>query len=355
MEDLEKGKDSHIYINSNYLKGVSKIQLDFGQQGEIDALPFKMDIGYGEASCLLFEIPSFKRDSLQIEIRSLIENYELFYPIIVKLNSDFELQEIIKSTIRIEGTDFIDLGDLRLISADKSTKYLLITTDSSLINRKFPYFYEMNNVNILPIYTGTDMIYNSTYSSSVIYNNITFSDKPRISIIVPTKMSKRPIRREDGIYFGLGTNFGGDKVLDNPGGDPYKAGGGAFICAGYSHPMHFLNFVGRYGIGYRYQGSKEGGNARNSGILSEAILVLQTNWINIGVGGQLDIANSVRDLKGQEVNFKTNLGPKFVLEYRYKGFGNLGLEYLLMDYSSTDNRKYNGNRIGVAMRFFFGI
>ncbi|MCK9452679.1 MAG: hypothetical protein M0Q90_13380 [Bacteroidales bacterium] len=125
------------------------------------------------------------------------------------------------------------------------------------------------------------------------------------------------------------------------------------MTLGYSHSLLSSNFVGRYGAGIRYQGSKDG-DARNFGYLSEIIISYQTRYINLGVGGQIDFGNSIIDLDGKKYNFETAIGPKLILEGRFNGIGSIGLEYILMNFVTTEDEKYSGNRIGLSVKFFFG-
>lgn len=348
--DTIKQIDYDFIIDKEILQKTPKILLTYGQQKLVKQEPFKMDIGHGNTNCLLFEAPILSRDSLTIEFRSLVNRLQFFYPIIIKLNDKFEILEVINKEIEFEGSELFGLYFLNSIDIDESTRYILVTTISDLISKNITHIYEEQYSTA--IYTGSTLIYVPTTKSTV-SKNIVFTDNPRISVWVASKNNKKIYRRESGVYWGFGVSFGGDEVANNPSGDNYRAGGGGKMTLGYSHSVFSSNFVGRYGVGIRYQGSKNG-DARNLGYLSEILISYQTRYINLGVGGQVDFGNSIRDLDGKTYKFKTAIGPKLILEARFNGIGNIGLEYILMNFSTTENEKYSGNRIGFSVKFFFG-
>lgn len=346
-------KDGRIYpdiqIDKKILESATKILLTFGQQDFIRQKPFKMNIGYGEANCLLFEIPELRNDSLTLEFKSLVYKSQIFYPIFIKLNDKYEVQEVIMGNLEIEGSELYGMYDESIINIDKTTRYILITTDTALVSKSMTHVYETQSSTA--IYTGSTPIFIPV--SSIASKEIIMSDTPRLLVWVPFAKNRKIFKRENGIYWGLGASFGGEKVADNPNGDNYRAGGGAIITLGYTHSILSSNFVGRYGAGFRYQGNKDG-DARNLGYLSEVILTYQTRYVNLGIGGQIDMGNSTRDMEGNIFKFETAAGPKFVLEGRYEGILSVGLEYILMNFSTTENRDYKGNRLGVAVKFFLG-
>jgi hypothetical protein len=342
--------DTLIHINAQNLEAAPRTILVPGQQGTLKSIPFKMDIGLGITNCILLEVPGFKKDSIYIEIRSLVDKSLFFYPVILKLTSEFKLQDIIQESVRIDGSDINGMGFSSTIGIDMNTRYILITTDPSLVTKSFTHVYKQQNS--IPFYTGSTLII-VPMPPATVYKDIVFSDVPKFIIQVPSGAGTIPFKRENGFYMGLGVSFGGDKVADNPGGDDYKVGGGGIMNVGYTHSIYSSNFVGRYGAGFRYQGNKDG-DARNMGFLTEALITYQTRYINFGAGGQFDFASSIKNTEGKVFNFKPQVGPKFILEWRFKGIGNIGIEYIVMDCTTKDDKKYSGNRIGIMMRFFFG-
>lgn len=343
-------KDSILKIDVEILKKASKITLKFGQQDVIKEEPFLMDIGYGKTNCLLFEIPTLKKESLNIEFKSYVSKLKLFYPIFIKLNANFEIQEEVKTKLNMVGEQLYGIYNSSTVTIDKNTKYILLTTDSNLISKDISYAYQTSNIS--PIYTGSTVVYVPT-SRNTVDVNIQFTDIPTIQVGVPTQNNRKIFKRENGLYWGFGASFGGDKVANNPSGDDYKVGGGALFTLGYTHSLFSSNFVGRYGGGFRYQGSKDG-DARNMGYVTEALITYQTKYVNIGVGGQSEFGNSIRDLSGKIYRFDAAIGPKFVLEGRFQGKMNIGLEYIMNNFTSNENQLYNGNRIGIGLKFFMG-
>lgn len=341
--------DDSLKINIDALKKVRITELKIGQQGIVKSGIVKLDIGLGSTNSYLFGVPPIDRDSIKIILRSLVYKSQIYYPIIIKLSDSFEIQEIIKQKVSLEGSDLFGWGINNEIVLNKKTRYLLVTTDPQLKSKNFTHVYSQQNST--PVYSGSTMI---VVPTNVSVNNISirFTDNPKIIMSVPTRMYYRPFKREKGFYYGLGIYFGGDKVADNPSGDDYKAGSGAVFPIGYSHSIGNSNFVARYGIAIRYQGSQDG-NSRNLGYFLDGIVSYQTRYVNFGTGLHYDFASSIRDLNGKVYKFDPVLSPKFVLEGRVKGIANMGFEYIIADFKS-EGVNYNANRIGWFMRFFLG-
>ncbi len=308
-----------------------------------------MDPGYGKTSCLLFELPEIKTDQLSLEFETLILNSRLFYPIFITLTSDYQIREIIKEELEIEGNPLTGMSHTSQIEVDNTVRYILVTTDSTLLPQSFSHMYESSGMRA--VHTGTTPIFVPS-STQTEHEHIEFTDEPRLHVKVASARNREIFRREDGFYVGFGVNFGGEKVANNPGGDNYRAGGGGLITFGYSRSLFSSDFVGRAGAGYRFQGSYDG-DARNRGIFLDLVFTWQTRHINIGAGGQLETANSIRDLQGNVTAFKTTVVPKFIMEYRLSdGTINMGAEYLPGTFTTTQNHPFSGNRFALALKFF---
>jgi hypothetical protein len=338
-----------IRISTRVIQKEPKIFLRKGEQRFIWEDPFSMDIGMGKTNCLLFVVPRFKKDIINMEFVSSVRDSEMFFPVIITLDDDYNVNEIIIKPIEIQSTGFGRKDYNVAISIDQSTRYILVTTIPELLSSSFIHSFEV--LETIPFTIGSSVYYINRGTATE-FETIRFIEKPGILVRVASGGNRRIFMREDGIYLGIGTNFGGEKVADNPSGDNYRAGGGGIISMGISHSVFTTNFVGRYGGGIRYQGSKDG-DARNLGYIAEAVLTYQTRYFNFGFGGQIDMGNSTRHLDGNVTRFKRAIGPKFTLEWRAGGFAHLGFEYLTNDFYTTENQKYRGNRIGVTARFFF--
>ncbi|MEQ9164912.1 MAG: hypothetical protein RLO12_01535 [Fulvivirga sp.] len=344
--------DPEIRLDKEQLKITNKELIKFGEQKRIESGLFSMDVGYGNVQNILFEIPQFKEKRMKrIRFSSVVKKNEFYYPIYIQLDSNYEVLKISKDMVDLSGGYLFSLEDRTDIQIDKETKFILLTTDSSLFSKGFEFLEKSQNMT--SIYSGSTLVYvPTTYSYTS--RDIKFSDEPIIRVIAPTNRgSNNPIKREQGVYFGIAVSFGGDKVANNPSGDDYRAGGGAIFNLGYSQVLFSSNFVGRLGFGYRHQGSKDG-NAVNRGFLGEAVITYQTRYINIGLGGHMDMSNSIRNLNGEKFDFVDRIGPKVITEYRFGGLGNLGLEYVFMDYETTKGVAYGGNRFHITMKFFLG-
>lgn len=343
--------DPVIKIPKSKLSSVARESLQYGDQRKLQVQTFKIDIGYGIAKSFLLELPPSQgnSDPKFLRLASLVEENKFYFPFFITLDDSLNFLDIVKESIALTGgNSHQQLGQEYDIPIHEEVKYLLITTDPSLQGKRFDHLLESSNTTA--IYSGSTVVY---IPSSTIYRNqnILFGDDPQFKILVPTKSRNTPLKREKGIYLGFGVSFGGERVADNPSGDDYRAGGGAIFNLGYSSIIFHSDFVARYGLGFRYQGSRDG-DARNIGFFGEASVTHQTKFINFGIGLHSDFGNSIRNLEGNEFDFKTSIGPKFLMEYRLEGIGNMGLEYLLMDYETKDGIEYGGNRLMITIKFF---
>ncbi|TVQ94159.1 MAG: hypothetical protein EA393_01235 [Bacteroidetes bacterium] len=342
-------KEPEIKLDKKVLQNAPKIPLRFGQQELITDRPFLMDPGYGKTSCLLFELPKLKTDQLSLEFETIILNSRLFYPIFITLSADYETRDIIKDKLQIEGNPLAGISHTSHIEVDNTIRYILVTTDSSLVSQSISHMYEISGMRA--VYSGSTPIFVPS-STQTVFQHIEFTDEPMLQVKVASASNREIFTREDGFYFGLGVNFGGEQVANNPSGDNYRAGGGGLITFGYSRSLFSSDFVGRAGLGYRLQGSYDG-DARNRGIFSDLVLTWQTRHINVGAGGQLETANSIRDLQGNVTTFKTTIVPKFIMEYRIvDGSVNMGAEFLPGSFTTTQNQTFTGNRFALALKFF---
>ncbi|MES2480275.1 MAG: hypothetical protein V4561_14415 [Bacteroidota bacterium] len=338
-----------LTIDSGVLKNSPKVMLKNGQQKRIKHKPFRLDIGYGETNCFLFEVPSFKKDSVFLNIKSLVVKNKVYYPIFFTLNKDFQVIRMEKNAIEFEGSLLFGLYIRDHILVDKNTKYLLMVSDSSMISKNVDHQFDAQNSKA--IYTGNSVIFTPGNPGRSV--KMTISDLPKVILEVPYFRRKKPFTREHGVYFGFGVCFGGEKVASNPDGDDYRVGGGAVFQLGYAQSLFSSPLVYRIGTGIRYQGSKNG-VGRNLACPSEFVITYQTRYLNFGFGGQLETNNSTRDFNGKIFQFKPALGPKFLIEGKDRGVVNLSIEYILTNFKTTNNVLYSGNRIGFAFKFFFG-
>lgn len=342
-------KEPEIQLDKEVFQNAPKIPLRFGQQELIKDRPFLMDPGYGKTNCLLFELPEIETEKLSLEFETIILNSRLYYPIFITLSEDYEIRDIIKEKLQIEGNPLAGMSHTSHIEVDNTVRFILVTTDSALVSHSISHMYEISGMRA--VYSGSTPIFVPSSAQSVL-QHIEFTDEPLLQVKVASNRNREIINREGGFYFGLGVNFGGEKIADNPSGDNYRAGGGGLIAFGYSHSLFSSDLVGRAGVGYRFQGSYDG-DARNRGIFSDVVLTWQTRHISFGAGGQLETANSIKDLQGNVTRFKTTVIPKFILEYRMvDGTINMGAEFLPGSFTTTQNQTFSGNRFALALKFF---
>lgn len=338
-----------IKIDKSALNKLDIIELAYGQQGFLKFTDNEVNIGLGPTKGVLLEVPEVKNDSLNIILNSFVVRQSLFYPIIIKLSNEKDILEIIQSDLDIQGGDvYGQLLNLD-IAIDSLTKYILITTDPELLNEKHYYEYEDANTGLVnadgamvPVYSG----------AQIIEDVLTFTDQPKLKVMVPFKNGKPVYKRERGFYFGLGAYFGGEKVEKASEEQYFRAGSGGVFSIGYSHSIGASRFVARYGGSFRFQ-TGEHQSDYNLGLISEGVLTYQTRHINYGIGGQYDFANTIK-ANGETYTFNPVFSPKVLIEARFGGYLSVGGEYIITDFKTDRDELFKGNRFGIFVRMFFG-
>ncbi|MCT4664202.1 MAG: hypothetical protein N4A45_03085 [Flavobacteriales bacterium] len=337
--------DSEIHIDKDKLKKAPKTQLKLEQQGKLNLKPFKVDVGFGEVNSFLLTLPKFRNETVEFELKSIEHRKKYYYPIIIKLDKEFEIINIQKDTIELEGDEVYGISQTSKVSIDTNTSYILITTEKKILSKRITYSYSSQN--LMPVSTGSSIIYvpsGQSYMNKKIY----FSDDPKFYFQIPNKNGRKLFRKEQGIFFGFGAFLGGEKLGKT------QIGGGATMVLGAALHITGTSLVGRGEIGIRYQGSKDD-KAENIGFFTAGVLTYQTKYVNLGFGGQYDFGSSITNTNGKKYNFVPQLGPKFLIEARLDGRLHLGVEYILMkEVKDKENRIYNGNRFSLMLRMFIG-
>ncbi len=337
-----------LQIDPEALAEIPPVQLRFGQQDLIDDFLFAMDFGLGETISLLFQLPVPETEKHKMEITTHVHDSKLYYPIVVKLTDKFEVQEIITPALEIEGTRPYNMEHTQYIVYDKTTRYILLTTNPTLVGQNLYHFYEVPTSRA--VYTPTVQIFVPSGKKSAIAR-ISFTATPRIFVKVASSDNAEIFQRQTGFYLGIGALFGGQTVVINPKGGNYRAGGGAALSMGYSIPLASTNMGVRAALGIRYQGRFDG-NANSKGYFSELLLTWQTKVLTLGGGGQLETNNSIKDLNGNVTRFKKTFGGKLMMEFRLFKKINLGIEYLPFNFYTQNDLPVQGNRIGLSVKVF---
>lgn len=338
-----------IQIDKKQVKALTVSELELGQQRFIKSYGEQVDIGLGNANSLLLNVVDFDSDSLYFDVKSFVVRHKIYYPIILKLTEEFDIQEIIQSEIELQGADMFGMSIDHHIGVDSTTKYILITTDPELLSDKYLFEQERVNSGII----NADGTISPTYSETIVEEReIAFTDNPKVKVLLPFKNGKPIYKRESGFYFGMGFYIGGEKVEEANEEQYFRAGVGAVIPIGYSHTFGASNFVGRYGLAFRFQSGDEN-NTYNLGLLTDASVTYQTKYINFGLGLQYDFANRIK-AHVKNYNFKPAFSPKVLLEGRLSGYMNIGVEYVLTNFETKAGQKFHGNRLGVMIRIFLG-
>ena len=172
-------KEPVIQLDKEVLQNAPKIPLRFGQQELITDRPFLMDPGYGKTNCLLFELPEFETEKLSLEFETIILNSRLFYPIFITLTQDYEIGQIIKDKLQIEGNPLAGMSHISHVEVDNTIRYILVTTDSTLVSQSISHMYEISGMRA--VYSGSTPIFVPS-STQTVFQNIEFSDEPRLQV-----------------------------------------------------------------------------------------------------------------------------------------------------------------------------
>ena len=346
----ESDNEIELKINESELNTLNKSTLKYGQQGFLKFTDDSINIGLGFARAILLEVPELVQDSLMVDLSSFVYRHRLFYPIIIKLTEENDIQEIIQSELNVQGGDMFGQQLNYSIKLDSLTKYMLVTTDPELVSQPHYFEYEETSTSIIDVDGAVIPVYDD--ESYVVEDMITFTDKPKIKVMVPFKNGKLVYRLEQGFYFGMGAYLGGEEVEKASEEQYFRAGGGAAFPFGYCHPIASSRFVARYGMSFRFQTGEFQGEY-NLGLASETVLTYQMRFVNIGLGGQYDFANTIK-AAGETYKFNPVFSPKVVLEGRLAGYISIGGEYVFTDFKTDRNELFYGDRFGIFIRIFVG-
>ncbi len=300
------------------------------------------DIGYGVAPVYLYALPKEERN-YQILISSIVKEGQLFYPVVLLLNSNFdvilEVQEPAMVKIDASGRAVFDV----VVPVASEHDYVLITSDTQLYGK----------------------------SSGIIgggsFDRVIFSAEPQIELFMPgsRRIDSDPLIRKlyqphKGFYIGFGANFGGDRVAVNPGGDNYKPGSGGIFFVGYGGLLFKLDhWAWRASVGWRCHGCVDKGeNPENERGGSEAMIMQSSlfysmvRW-NIGAGLYSDLNNSLEDNDGNIIDFKDSVGAQVYLEYRLLNSFAFGVRYLDIDYETDRGETFKGVNSSIYVNIWF--
>ncbi|GAA6135836.1 hypothetical protein NBRC116188_26260 [Oceaniserpentilla sp. 4NH20-0058] len=325
------------------------LKLEKGIQRNIESPPQEINLPIAKINGYFFELPTYQTEH-HIELTSLMQEDQFFYPLILILDKDKNLNRAISDPLRIKNMGGYKKGMRQQILIYPFDQYLVITTPPQIVGQNIPML--STSQTMIPIGNTGQF---STYSSNFV-STVNLSNDANLYLQTPTEGNIYPIHRLSGWYWDLGISFGGDKVADNTTtdpnggtGDPYNAGRGAIFGLGYHHVISpKFNLVSRSYAGLRYQG----GDGTNKGvILQQALLYSNSDW-GFGVGIYIDTANSVKHPDGNLTKFETAAGPALIAEYRATEKLWFGLRFVDIDYKSTDGTQFNGSQgalnIGLA-------
>jgi len=344
------GQENHnIIIDKEAIAKIDPILIKHGMQQNIKKEAVFIDIGQGPILSYLFQLPEQELDTIQeFQFISMVKQNKIYPSVFLLLDEKFDLLDLVEEDIELESIYLGGLGQVTKINRSPNIKYIIQTQIVSKDQNKIEYIDEFSNSIGVP--AGNTYII-VPVGSTLVTRKFDVANTPKTQVHIPFKKSKHPMLRTTGIYLGMGVDFGGEKVALNTNGDDYRAGGGCAFVLGYSQILFNSRFSFRGGIGYKYQGNMEN-DASNQGGLFESIIVLQTQYINLGLGGHYDFSNRIKTEEGEQISFQNQFGPKFLLEYKWQMI-TFGVNYILMDFIHQ-NVHYNANRLGISIKFFTG-
>lgn len=293
-----------------------------------------------------FKLPP-ERVYHEIKLAVSIQNRQLFYPVLTLYDDNKNVRSVIRPPIRIVKVGAYKEGiEVNIPFSHKDT-YMSINMPRDLIGQQFNV--EKNLSTILPVTTNGSTYYVPSVNSAtqVTYR---FMDKGFIDITLPKEMTYSPERKQDGGFFELGVNFGGDTIAYNPGGDDYKAGGGALLLIGYDWPNEYVeNTSYQVSTGFRYQGAQLG-KGENMGWITKLAFDYDFGQYHVGVGLHLDLFSHTKNEFGVKTKIDDSVSPYIFAEWEMTPWVNLTTSYLMAEFTDENGVTYKGSQLGLGLK-----
>ncbi len=291
-----------------------------------------------------FSLP-IKHRYHEIKLTVIVDDKTLFYPIITLYDQFKNVRSEIKSPINVKSIGAYKEGVEISIPFGPEDVYMSINMPQELVGQQFNITQNQNTV--IPVFSNGSTYYvpsgNNQYS--VTY---TLMDKGFIELALPEENKFSPEYKQNGWYFDLGVNFGGDTIANNPGGDNYKAGGGALLMLGYDWPSND-DFSYQVSTGFRYQGAQLG-DGENFGLVSRVEADYDFGEYHLGIGLHLDILSHTKDEFGKKTKIDDSISPFISASWEMLPHINLTGTYMFAEFTDENDVVYKGNQFGLGLR-----
>lgn len=282
----------------------------------------------------------------EIELSIAADNGRIYYPI-VKIYDRFKNPtRVLRTPIQIVQLGPYKEGIKVSIPFAPNDEFISISTAENLIGQSFTV--ERSGSTITPIILdgGTYYVPSVNVVNPIRY---TFAKQGFAELLLPEDNKFSPEYQQEGWFFEMGVNFGGDTVANNPGGDDYKAGGGALLLMGYDWPSSWEDISWQASGGIRYQGAKVG-EGENFGVIGRFAVDYDMGIFHTGFGLHLDMLGHTKDEYGHKTEFDSSIAPFLYIEWEMTPWFNLSASYMLAEFKDSNGKLYDGDQFGLGLK-----
>jgi len=297
---------------------------------------------------LAYQLPSSDR-IYTIEISSKVVNGAVFVPYAIQLDKEYN---VLGSKLLYEKPDDYRMSARTMelaLSISQQSKYLVLTTLADYERFQIAGRESINS--LVPINTGTTTLYTSVKTGNRFrYTQLTGS--PNLEIHLPQEGQTSPVVDFSGWFLEMGSNFGGETIAVNTGGDNYSAGGGALLGIGYAKSLRVnqFRFNPRIQLAYRTQG----GDGSASGVVLQGLLAKTFPKFILGAGFYFDMNGKVKSEAGEITKFNNAIGTQAIVEFRATDYVNLYLRLLNINYEERgSNIERKGDTFGIGITYSY--
>ena len=295
-----------------------------------------------------FRLPeNHKYHELQVTIPA--DGNTLYYPVIALHDQFKNVTRIIQAPIKLEQLGPYKYGMKLFVPFSPNDIYISLHTPQDLVGQKFKI--DRTYSTVIPITSSGTTYYVSSVNNQ---NSVTYqiTNNGFVEFTLPEENSFSPQAQQSDWFFDIGVNFGGDTISNNPGGDNYKAGGGALLMAGYDWSLpEFKNFSYQLSSGIRYQGA-EVGEGENFGWVSRLVLDYDFGEWHISAGVHVDLLSYNKDEFGVKNEIDDVIAPIVSAEWEMMPWMNLTVTYMSAEFKDQTGVIYEGNQFGLGLKMF---
>lgn len=138
------------------------IELEQGQQGDLEMDPSLRNLGQGLAPVYLYRLPDYAQPR-QLYLTTIVKHKTIFYPVVVLLSADYKPVQVINTPVHLRRITQTEISSSMPIVVTPQEKYLLITTNPAYFGEQLSYQKRVTSmvrefdgmrVNYVPVTTG---------------------------------------------------------------------------------------------------------------------------------------------------------------------------------------------------------